>query len=231
MIVTLQIYSALALSAPFERLTRLWQATYPHIALQFRWHPSSVIEQQINAGQGADVVIATVETLDRLTQSGQAETASRIELVDSPIGLAVLAGAPKPAIHDTQALVQSLLAARSVAWSEAGASGIYFSGLLKTLGIDDALRDRGTVIPAGFTAEQLVNGKADVAVQQISELLMVEGIEIVGPLPAEVQQPISLSAALLATVQQREAAETLLAWLKTPAVTDVFSHFGLVSRS
>jgi molybdate transport system substrate-binding protein len=226
----LAIYSALALSAPFNILITQWQAQQPATPLAMRWHPSTIIEKELNAGHEADVVIATVETVDRLIQSGIAVQSSRIEVVDSPIGIAVLAGAVHPDISNRASLVESLLSSRSVAWSEAGASGVFFARLLKQLGIDAELRARGTVIPAGFTAEQLVNGKADLAVQQISELLMVEGIDIVGPLPPETQQPISLSAAVLKSAGQPEAGAEFLTWLKSPPVTEIFSQFGLMRR-
>jgi molybdate transport system substrate-binding protein len=228
--MALSIYSALALSAPFHTLAAQWQAQHPDAPLAMRWHPSTLIEKELNAGEVADVVIATVDTLDRLTKSGLAEQHTRIELVDSPIGIAVLAGAAQPDISNRDKLIQALLSARSVAWSEAGASGVWFSHLLKQLNIDAELRARGTVIPAGFTAEQLVKGNADLAIQQISELLMVEGIDVVGPLPAGTQQAISLSAAVLNSAQQPEQAQAFLTWLKTPDVMDVFSRFGMERR-
>ena len=227
---TLNIYSALTLKAPFERIEALWHEENPGIALNIFWHPSRIIEEKLLAGEKGDVVIATVETLDRLISSELVQGNTRIELVDSPIGVAVKAGAPKPDISSTDNLVKSLLAARSVAWSEAGASGIYFSGLLKKLDIDHELRSRGTVIAAGFTAEQLTNGNADLAIQQISELLMVDGIEIVGALPDEVQSPVSLSAGLLSSAVSSASAQRWLTWLKKSAVLDIFSQYGLTER-
>lgn len=228
---TLNIYSALALKAPFEHIEELWSAKHPDIALNFFWHPSRIIEEKLQSeGVTGDIVIATVETLDRLITSGLVQDESRIELVDSPIGVAVKTGDPKPDISSTDLLVTSLLEARSVAWSEAGASGIYFSGLLKKLNIDKELRSRGTVITAGFTAEQLINGNADLAIQQISELLMVDGVDIVGSLPDEVQSPISLSAGLLIDTPLSVSSQYWLKWLKTPTVLDIFSQYGLTER-
>lgn len=228
--MNLTIYSALALSAPFGTLVREWQQLQPDVSLAIRWHPSTIIEQEMQQGASADAIIATVETVDRLIDAGLATASSRIEVVDSPIGVAVLSGAAKPDISSREQLIASLLAARSVAWSEAGASGQWFSRLIKQLGIDADLRASGTVIPAGFTAGQLVNGRADLAVQQISELLMVQGIEIVGPLPPGTQQPISLSAAMLSGAAHPAEAEAFLAWLKTAPVTQVFSQYGMVRR-
>lgn len=226
----LTIYSALALSAPFEMLLKQWQSLQPDHRLAIRWHPSTLIEQEIRQGAKAEAIIATVETVDRLIEERLLNANSRIEVVDSPIGIAVKSGAPKPDISSREHLIDSLMAARSVAWSEAGASGHWFSQLIKQLNIDEVLRTRGTVIPAGFTAEQLINGKADIAVQQISELLMVQGIDIVGPLPPGTQQPISLSAALLQEATYPEEAAAFLTWLKTPSVTQVFNQFGMLRR-
>lgn len=226
----LAIYSALALSAPFNVLAEQWLAHQPDTPLAIRWHPSTIIEKELTQGGKADLVIATVETVNNLIQTGLAVASSRIEVVDSPIGLAVAKGAPKPDISSRDRLIESLLAARSVAWSEAGASGVWFSQLLKKLDIDAELRARGTVIPAGFTAEQLVNGKADIAVQQISELLMVDGIDVVGPLPSDTQQPVSLSAAVLTQAKHPGRAGEFLAWLKKPQVTEIFSQFGMMRR-
>ena len=228
--MALTVYSALALSAPFNVLEQKWQETHGNIPLGINWYPSKIIENELNAGRKADVVIATVETIDRLIYSGLAESESRIEVVDSPVGVAVRAGAMQPDISSRATLIDSLLAARSVAWSEAGASGVYFSQLLQQLGIENELRARGTVIPAGFTAEQLINGKADLAIQQISELLMVEGIDVIGPLPPEVQQPVSISAAVLRHAEQPVAATEFLKWLKSPQAMKIFSQFGLVRR-
>lgn len=226
----LAIYSALALSAPFNVLTEQWQKHQPDTQLAIRWHPSILIEKELMQGAKADLVIATVETVNNLIQAGLANASSRIEVVDSPVGIAVAKGAPKPDISSRDKLVESLLAARSVAWSEAGASGVWFSQLLKKLDIDTELRARGTVIPAGFTAEQLVNGKADIAVQQISELLMVGGIDVVGPLPQGAQQPVSLSAAVLNQAKLPGQAGEFLAWLKKSQVTEIFSQFGMMRR-
>jgi len=226
----LTIYSALALSAPFETLVKQWQQQQPDLSLAMRWHPSTIIEQEVRQGASAEAVIATVETVDRLIDAGLATASSRIEVVDSPIGIAVLSGAAKPDISGKEQLIASLLTARSVAWSEAGASGQWFSLLIKQLGIDASLRASGTVIPAGFTAEQLINGRADLAVQQISELLMVQGIEIVGPLPPGTQQPVSLSAAMLTEAAHPVETAAFLAWLKTAPVTQVFSQYGMVRR-
>jgi molybdate transport system substrate-binding protein len=118
-----------------------------------------------------------------------------------------------------------MLAARCVAYSRIGASGIFFAGLLDRLGIADAVRT--LVVPGGFTAERLVSGEADLAVQQISELMVVPGIEVVGPLPAEIQTVATFSAGLLAGSRQTEAATALLLLLGSPDIAPVLRRAGL----
>jgi len=98
------------------------------------------------------------------------------------------------------------VAARSVAYSRTGASGIYFAGLLPRLGLAEAVNAKATIIPQGFTAEKLVSGEADIAVQQISELMVVPGIEVVGPLPDPVQEMTTFAAAILRGATDRDGA-------------------------
>jgi len=227
---TLTIFSALALRAPFAQLLPDWQRLYPDVELDIHWQPSKVLEQRVNQGEAADIIIATVDTLDRLIAQQQIVATSRVEVVDSPVGLAVLAGQPKPDITDAQKLIDALCAARSVAWSEAGASGLWFTEQIKKLGIDTRLRARATVIPSGFTAQQLINGQADLAVQQISELLMVPGIDIVGPFPPDLQHPVSLSAGRLTHSHVEAPADHFLTWLKSDLVSDEFAKYGMVRR-
>ena len=99
--------------------------------------------------------------------------------------MAVKAGAPKPDITTVEQFKATLLKARTVAYSKIGASGIFFAGLLDRLGIAGAVRS--LIVPSGFTAERLITGEADLAIQQISELMMVPGIDVVGPLPPDIQ--------------------------------------------
>jgi len=110
----------------------------------------------------------------------------------------VARGAPRPDLSTADTFRQVLPDARSAALSHGGASGSYFAGLIEQLGIAETIRAKATVIPAGFTAEKLVSGEADLAIQQVSELMVVDGIDIVGPFPAEVQATMRFAAATAA---------------------------------
>lgn len=168
------------------------------LAVEMVWDPTVALMERVARGETADAIVAIDGAMDRLAAEGRLDPASRRPVARAAFGLGVARGAPQPDIATAEALKQSLLAARAVAWSRAGASGIYFERLIDRLGIGDAVRARGVVIPAGFTGEVVVRGDADIAIQQISELMSVDGIDLVGPMPPEVQEPTDFSAAAFA---------------------------------
>lgn len=191
------------------------------------WAPTTVIMTRLAAGEQADAVVVIDEAMDRLIEAGRADPATRIEVVASRIGVAVKAGAPHPDIATVDALKRALLAARSVCYSRGGASGIYFGPLLDRLGIAKGVNAKATLVPAGLTAEKLVTGEADIAIQQISELMVVEGIEVVGALPKEVQKVTAFSAAILNGATTRAAAERFLLALGSEDATAAYAASGL----
>lgn len=137
------------------------------------------------------------------------------------------AGQPHPEIATEAALRKTLLAARSVAYSRLGASGVYFAQLVVRMGIADEINAKATIVEQGFTAERLITGEADLAVQQISELKQVDGIEVIGAVPHELQTPAVFSAGRMADAEQAEAAEALLRYLASPEVVPVLRRSGL----
>lgn len=228
---TVTLFSVLAIRAAFDRLMPLWQQRCPHIKLQVEWAPTTRIEQWIAEGKRADAVIVTTEAMDRLVEQAVVDAGSRSELVDSMIGVATLPGAPQPDLSSAAALKQSLLQARSVGYSLGGASGIWFKTVLERLAIADAVNARASTIDEGFTARLLLEGKADLAIQQISELLTVPGINIAGPLPDEVQKVLSFPGALFRDAGRPAEAAALLAFLRSAQAREVFSASGLTPRA
>lgn len=227
----IRLFSSLAIRAPFIGLENNWQQQHPDQPLLIDWNPTSVIEKKMAAGEKADAVILTVPVMDRAIAEGVIVPESRVELVDSKIGLAMLPDAQAPDISSVEALKSALLNARSVAYSLGGASGIYFQTLLKKLGIEDEINARATTIPEGFTAEQLVKGNADIAVQQISELLMVEGIKVIGPLPEAVQKVTSFSGGIFSDAANPQGAAALLDSLLSAEARKAYEAFGLECRN
>ncbi len=189
------------------------------------WAPTSVLQDRLAAGEPTDAVLLTTEAVDALAAEGRLDPATRMDVVISRLGVAVRAGQPRPDLSSVDSFRQALLDARSVAFSRGGASGIYFAGLLDRLGIAAAVRAKATIIPAGFTAEQLMNGKADLAIQQISELMVVDGIEVAGPFPDAAQATMRFSAA--AMVGAPPAAAAFLATLAGAPAAAAFTAGGL----
>jgi len=177
----LRVLSTLALKGAVERLAGQYQAT-TGVTLDADFAPTVGLMKRLSEGEMADVLILTREGVDELVAKGSIVAASKVDLARSYVGLAVKAGHAHPDIATEAAFRATLLAARSVAYSKIGASGLYFAELIQRLGIAAEINARAT-ITAGFTAEQLITGAADLAVQQLSELKQVAGVELVGPIP------------------------------------------------
>jgi molybdate transport system substrate-binding protein len=139
----------------------------------------------------------------------------------------VKAGTEHPDIATEPALRATLLGSRCVAYSRTGASGIFFAQLIERMGIAHEINARARVIPSGFTAELLVTGEAELAVQQISELKQVAGVEVVGPIPHHLQSPAVFSAGRLAASKRVAQSDALLKYLASPEVAPVLRESGL----
>lgn len=222
----LTLLSTLAIAAPMRELgARFERAT--GIVLNAEYGPTALLVKRLGSGVQPDVVALTKEKIDEFAGNGTVTRDSAIDLVRSFVGVAVKAGAPKPAIATPEQFRQALLAARSIAYSRAGASGLFFAELLKRLGIADAINAKATVIPEGFTGELAASGKVELAIQQVSELMAVPGIDIVGPLPREIEPGSVFSAGIWATSSRRKKAESFLAFLSSAEVAPVIARFGL----
>jgi molybdate transport system substrate-binding protein len=224
---SLHIMSGLAVRAAFDSVIVPSFEARTGCKLRVDWLPTTLIMQKVPAGEGADILVLVKAAMDKLVEQGFIDASSRLELVHSRVGLAVRTGAPLPDISSLEAFKAALLNARSVVYSRAGASGIHFESVLEKLGIADAVRARATVIPAGFTAEKLVSGEADLAVQQISELMVVPGVEIVGGFPEDVQTVTSFSAALMRDAPNAAAGARFLASLQTPEAVKAYLAGGV----
>ena len=175
------------------------------------WGATNSLLKDLEGGAGGDLAILTAEAIDDLISGGKVVAGGRVDLARSGIGVAVRKGAKRPDIGSPEALKRALLAAKSVAHSKSGMSGIYFPTVLARLGIADAMKAK-IVIPDPGTpiGEVVVKGGAEIGIQQISELLPVAGIEIVGPLPAALQKITTFSAGVLTAAKEPAAAAALL---------------------
>jgi molybdate transport system substrate-binding protein len=222
----LRVLSTLALKGAVHGLAGQYQAA-GGAPVDADFAPTLALLDRLRSGETADVVILTREGLAELAREGRVVAESCVDLARSYVGIAVKAGAARPDISTGPALRTALVGARSVAYSRLGASGILFAQLIERLGIAAEINARATVIPQGFTAERLVSGEADLAVQQISELKQVAGIEVVGPIPYELQTPAVFSAGRMAPSQKAAQADHLLRFLASPEVAPVLRESGL----
>ena len=187
---------------------------------------TNVLIPRIANGEAADVAILTDTAVDGLIEHGTLTAGSRRDLARSAIGIAVRAGAPKPDIRTVEAFKQALIAARSIAFSRSGASGIHFAGLLGQLGIADEVARKARVFD-GVVGTLAARGEVEIAVQQVSELKLVGGIDIVGPLPDPLQKITVFSAGVFAASPRPAAAGLLIEALRTPQVAAVMRNQGL----
>ena len=196
-------------SVMLELLPEFERARSTKIAVT--WGSTNALLKDIKAGLGGDVAVLTAEAVDELIDQGKAVAGSRVDLARSRIGVAVRKGAKQPDIASPEALKRALIAASSVAHSKTGLSGLYFPTVLARLGIADAMQSK-IVIPDPGTAvgEVVAKGDAEIGIQQISELLPVAGIEIVGPLPEPLQKITMFSGGVLRAAKEPSLAGALL---------------------
>lgn len=223
---SIRVLSTLAVMGAMRQLAARYEAE-TGIKIQSDFAPTVALLERLRHREAADIAILTQQGIDDLIQEGVMRRGTRTGVALSFVGIAVKAGSPKPDISSVAAFNTTLLAARSVAYSKIGASGIFFAALIQRLGIAAEVNARAVIVPQGFTAERLVTGEADLAVQQISELMVVPGIEVVGPLPPEIQTVATFSAGVLTRSGQPKQATALLAFLASPAVAPILRQTGL----
>jgi molybdate transport system substrate-binding protein len=187
----------------------------------------NAIPMRLERGEPADVLIMVGYALDDFAKQGKVTAGSSVELVRSPIGMAVRAGAPKPDISSADALKRALLAAKTIAYSDS-ASGVYISTeMFQKLGIADEMKDKARKIPATPVGEIVAHGDAELGFQQISELKPVAGIDIVGQLPPELQKITVFSAGIASGSKEPEAGKALIKFLASPAARDAIIKSGM----
>jgi molybdate transport system substrate-binding protein len=221
-----RVLSTLALMGAVRGLAGRYQAA-GGARIDADFAPTLGLLDRLRGGETADVVILTRQGLDDLASQGSVVASSCVDLARSYVGIAVKAGAAHPDIATEPALRAALLGARSIAYSRIGASGIFFAQLIERLGIASEINARARIIPSGLTAALLVSGEADLAVQQISELKQVAGVEVVGPIPRELQTAAVFSAGRWAASAKAAQADALLKYLASPEVAPVLRESGL----
>ncbi|MBL6458054.1 substrate-binding domain-containing protein [Belnapia sp. T6] len=185
------------------------------------------IPQRLARDEPADVLLLAGGALDRLIAEGKAMPGSRTDIAESRIGMAVRAGAPHPDISTMEGFRRALLAAKSIAYS-ASASGVYIeTEMYRRMGLADELMPKSRKIFSERVGSVVARGEAELGFQQISELLPIQGIDFLGPIPPEVQQVTVFSAGLAAHAREPEAARALIAFLASPTARETLRRTGL----
>ena len=223
---SVRVLSTLALAGAVRALAEKFEVK-SGARIDADFAPTVRVLERLKGGETADVLILTDEGLAGLIAAGSVVADSRVDLARSWVGLAVKAGEPHPDISTEANLRATLLDARSVAYSRLGASGIFFAQLIAKMDIEKEINARATISPMGFTAERIVTGEADVAIQQLSELKQVRGIEVVGPLPHHLQTPAVFSAGRMTGSKQVAASDLLLKFLGSSEATPALIESGL----
>ena len=194
--------------------------------LSVTFDTTNILMGRINGGETADVVILTTPAIEELTKRGKVAGDSRVDVARSGVGIAALASAPKPDVSTVETFKKTLLAARSISYTSSGASGLYFQSLCERLGIADAVKAKAKTRPGGAAAELVVTGEAEIAVQQIGELLAVPGVQV-QPLPVEINNITPFAAGLFAGARDPAAARAFLKFLTSPDAVSAIKAKGM----
>ncbi len=223
----MKVFSSLAFSDAWRRLKPQFEARGHKLTLVLG--TSGIISKRVGEGEVGDVILSTTSSIDALIKDGKIVAGSSRPIASCGVGISVRRGAPKPDISTPEGLKQALLSAKAVAYSDpagGGASGVHFVKVLQQLGIADQVNAKaklGRGVPNG---DAVVKGDADIAVQQIPELISVTGTDLVGPLPRELQSVTTFSAAVLTKSKNRRAVSSLIEFLTSPQTAAVLKAGG-----
>lgn len=187
------------------------------------------VARRVTAGEAFDLVVLASDAIDKLIASGHLNVGSRVDLVHSGVAVAVRAGAHRPDISNADAVRSAILAARTISYST-GPSGVALARLFVQWGIADRIKDRIVQAPVGVPVGTLVaGGEVELGFQQLSELIHVEGIAVLGPLPPEIQITTTFSGAVCAASHQPDAVRALLDFLSSTEADAAKQRQGMVS--
>ena len=190
--------------------------------------------KRVGGGEAFDILIASPAALDALVKDGKIAPGGVAHLARVGIGVVIKDGAPRPDIGTVEAFKRTLVDAGSVAYIDpaaGGSSGIYVAKLLDRLGIADVVKPKAVLVPGGAVAEHVAKGEAEIGIHQISEILPVKGVTLVGPLPAEIQNFTVYAAGIGAASGDPGAARALIELLSGPDAASVLDAKGMAPAS
>jgi molybdate transport system substrate-binding protein len=225
----LTIYSGGAVKSGLsEAAARFQQEKGVKITLEFM--PMGPLTKKMDEGLAADLVVLSQDRVPAAVASGKIDKASLVEIGRVAIGVAVNEDAPAPDISTPEAFKQALLAAKSIVYIDParGTSGAHIAKVLADLGIADAVKAKTTLGEGGYVVEPVGRGEIELGIHQITEILPVKGIKLVGPLPPALQKETAYSGAILSGSAQTAEASAFLAFIRSPAVREMFKAKGFL---
>jgi molybdate transport system substrate-binding protein len=228
----IKVLSTTAMKMVFEEIAPAFERESGN-RLAVELGPSLRQEKRLGEGEAADVAIVTRGGAESLIASGKIAAGSLVDVARSSIGICVAKGAPRPDIASADEFKRAMLAAKSVALSKpvgGGASGVHMAKVFEQLGITQAMQAKshyGAGGAAGLAGLVVLRGEAEIGIQQMSELMAVSGIDVVGPLPAELQSVTIFTGAIPTNASHAEAGRALLQFLTRPEVKRVIASKGL----
>jgi molybdate transport system substrate-binding protein len=224
----LQVLTSVALTSALDELAPQFERATGN-KLKIGYSLIADIKKRIIAGETADVIILSRPAMDDLQKQDKFTPGSIANVAGTAVAVAVRAGTPKPDISSVDALRQSLLAAKSIAYSDpakGGASGVYFANVLDRLGIAEQMKSKTILVPGAQAADVVARGEAEIGVGQASEIVPVAGAQLVGPLPGEFASVTAFAAGIGANTKAPEAAKSLILFLTGPTAAPVFKAKG-----
>jgi molybdate transport system substrate-binding protein len=225
----INVYSTIAMCGALEELVPQFQKE-SGLTLALTWGTAAMLTKRIEAGEPADVAILTRGNIDALSKEGKIAAGTEAILAQSGIAVAIKRGARKPDITTPEALKQTLLDAKSIAYSDpasGGASGVHFATVLDRLGIAEDMKAKTKFPPPGGNAATLVaTGEAELAVQQKAEIMNAAGVDVVGPLPGNLNKITEFAVGLSAIGKNPEAEKAFVKFLQSPEAAKVFKASG-----
>lgn len=185
------------------------------------------VAKRVRAGESVDIVVLASAAIDSLIAAGSLLPDSRVDLVKSGVAIAVREGAPQPDVGSEEAVKRAVSGAKTLSYST-GPSGVYLEKLFERWGILQDIRSRIVVPPPGVPVGSLVaNGSVELGFQQLSELMTLPGIKVIGPLPPEIQTITVFSGGISSGCERAESGRALLSYMASPAVVAVKEQFGM----
>jgi len=188
---------------------------------------AAALKRQIEAGEAFDLAILPAAAIDDLVKQGKVDAGARAAIARSGVGIGIRKGAPRPDIGTPEALKRTLLSAKSITWAKEGQSGIYFASMLERIGISEQMKPKIVPAASGVEVGKLVaSGKVQLGVILVNELMAAPGVEVLGPLPPELQNYTVFHAGVGVGSKDSSAAKALIKFLTTPAAGAVFRAKG-----